>query len=208
VSAGNKEIDMGENKKKDNSKQKITANRRNSMHSTGPKTETGKLWSRMNAMKHGIFASELKVSNRDKPEFDLLHRTLRAQLKPASTLQQIGFERVVCGAWRWKLAIRLETKRWTLEPQDGREFQDGAHPARLPTNWYGASVRDLNGALRFLADVRQDVEANGWIHAERWKDPVYPDPWTWLLRIADPVGSDGILRRSRPHCSCRRTRKI
>jgi hypothetical protein len=161
-------------KSKGTSQKKIEANRKNSERSTGPKTETGKLRSRMNAMKHGIFVCELKVSDKEKPEFDLVQRPLLAQLKPASILQQVAFERVVCSAWRCKLAIRLETKRWTvyLDPQEGQEFQDEAPLGKVPTNWYGARIRDLNTALRFLAEMREDVATNGWIHAEGWKDRV------------------------------------
>jgi hypothetical protein len=77
-------------------------------------------------------------------------------------------------AWGCKLARRLETKRLRvhLEPEEGQELQDEAPSGNVSTNWYGASNRDLASALRFLAELRQDVEANGWINAEQWKGQV------------------------------------
>ena len=159
------------------SQNKIKANRKNSTRSTGPKSEAGKLRSRTNALKHGIFVSELRVSDDEKPEFALLHRALDNQLGPASPLQQIGFERVVWASWRWKLAIRLEMT--TLNPGLENEQLQNDAPAEsavstnaVSTKWYGATNRDRRAALGFLSALRQDIKTNGWVHADTWKEPV------------------------------------
>src|SRR5580704_18162373 len=102
----NKETDVKTNKKEGISQKKIQANQKNAMHGTGPTSEAGKLLSRMNALKHGIFARELKVSDEEKPEYELLYRALYVDLAPNSILQQIGFERVAWLGWRWKLTLR------------------------------------------------------------------------------------------------------
>jgi len=154
---------------------KIKANRKNSERSTGPKTEAGKLRARMNALKHGIFARELKVSDEEKPEYELLYRALYVDLAPNSILQQIGFERVVWFCWRWKLTLRLEMKQLKarLEFNENEQPQtDAPTESVLPTSWYGASNGELRAGLTFLSSLLQDVEANGWIHADDWKDRV------------------------------------
>ena len=45
-------------KKRPVSPRKLEANRRNALKSTGPKTPTGKAYSRRNALKHGLFIQD------------------------------------------------------------------------------------------------------------------------------------------------------
>ncbi len=40
------------------SQRKVESNRCNAQKSTGPKTARGKTWSRLNALKHGVLASQ------------------------------------------------------------------------------------------------------------------------------------------------------
>jgi len=171
----NKETDVKTNKKEGISQKKIQANQKNAMHGTGPTSEAGKLLSRMNALKHGIFARELKVSDEEKPEYELLYRALYVDLAPNSILQQIGFERVAWFCWRWKLTLRLEMKQLKarLEFNENEQPQtDAPTESVLPTSWYGASNGELRAGLTFLSSLLQDVEANGRIHADDWKDRV------------------------------------
>src|ERR1700731_2881518 len=44
------------------SEKKTKANRRNALKSTGPRTARGKSWSRLNALKHGILASQAVIT--------------------------------------------------------------------------------------------------------------------------------------------------
>ena len=44
------------------SPRKAASNRRNAAKSTGPRTARGKAWSRLNAMKHGILASQAVIA--------------------------------------------------------------------------------------------------------------------------------------------------
>jgi hypothetical protein len=170
----NKKSAVKKTEKTKASRKKIAANRRNSKRSTGPRTKTGKLWSRMNALKHGIFASELKVSDLEKPEFELLHRSLNNDLAPATPLQQIGFERVVVSFWRWRRTLRLETKELNAHLEFNQDEQPRADqpPDSVLPGWYGAGNRDLHAGLALLSDLSQDVRANGWAHANKWRDPV------------------------------------
>jgi hypothetical protein len=64
----------------------IAANRANALKSTGPKTVAGRNASRMNALKHGIFSSEILVRGRyfqeNPEEFAQLHQSLRDAYNP------------------------------------------------------------------------------------------------------------------------------
>ena len=54
----------------------IRANRENAQRSTGPRTEASKQTTRLNALKHGLAATLLVLSDEDATKFD----ALRAQL--------------------------------------------------------------------------------------------------------------------------------
>ena len=92
-------------------KKNTDANRKNAEKSTGPTSEEGKAQSARNALKHGIFAKELFLSDEEKPEFEELNNALRGQFNPATPMQEIAFGRVVCSCWRCRLATRLEMSR-------------------------------------------------------------------------------------------------
>jgi hypothetical protein len=145
------------------------------VRSTGPKTEEGKRWSRINAFKHGLFASALHVTDLEKPEFDHLRQALYIQLLPDSIVLQIGFERVVVASWRLKLLLRIEQKAFKacLEVEENEQPQsDVSMESGLPTRWYGTSTKDFRQAMAYLSSLLQEVEANGLLHAGDWKEPV------------------------------------
>ena len=70
------------------SEAKIEANRRNSLKSTGPKTERGKERSRLNALKHGMTAKQLVVRGEDFGDFARFGVELRAALAPGDALEE------------------------------------------------------------------------------------------------------------------------
>ena len=78
--------------------EQLAANRQNAQHSTGPRTHAGKAASRYNALQHGILAQALIPSclepYESRAEFDALHQDLRADLQPASTLEDLLVERI------------------------------------------------------------------------------------------------------------------
>jgi len=70
---------------------RAAANRRNAQLSTGPRTEEGKNRSRRNALKHGVLAYALLITEgegaEDRAEFDELLGGLRRDLAPVGTLE-------------------------------------------------------------------------------------------------------------------------
>lgn len=65
---------------------KIEANRKNALKSTGPKTPTGKVAVRWNAIKHGLLAKEVVIPAGDgkesKAAFKNLLSSLRDDIQP------------------------------------------------------------------------------------------------------------------------------
>jgi hypothetical protein len=183
------------------SAKKIAANQNNANYSRGARTKAGKERSRMNAKTHGIFVKELLIPDKDKPQFVALQSSFRDQLKPASTLQNIAFERILAACWRYKLATRLEMKRLgnhlaSTENAPLPESQSQTAAQEVMGNRYTSSSADLRNAEKLLVEVGQDVAKNGWIHKEQWRDRLtnaFGTECFNLLTAWDPVSVDAIL---------------
>ena len=91
---------------------KLEANRRNALLSTGPKTEAGKKNSRRNALKHGVLASALLITQgegaEDAAEFGEFLRDLQEDLQPVGAVEEMFVERIAVCCWRQKRALRCE----------------------------------------------------------------------------------------------------
>ena len=180
---------------------KIRANRNNAEKSTGPTSDAGKAQSARNGLKHGIFAKELFLSDEEKPEFEELNNALRSQFKPATAMQEIGFGLVVCACWRCRLATRLEMNRIKkysdLDLAEGRTAES-TPKTRMPSRWYGSSRSELRAARRCFAELRDEVEANGFHRYEEWKSRLITacgnqDFYDSLLRLKTEAKTDEIL---------------
>jgi hypothetical protein len=83
----------GGSKKRTTSPEKIAANRRNFLKSTGPKTAAGKANVSKNAIKHGFFAKHLIIQDRDgkedPAEFEQLRAAIREDCQPEGALEEI-----------------------------------------------------------------------------------------------------------------------
>jgi hypothetical protein len=78
------------------------ANRANALSSTGPKSETGKSVSRMNACKHGLTAETIIIDGENPEEFNHLHAQLEKEFKPPPGLESDLVERLAVYIWRMR----------------------------------------------------------------------------------------------------------
>jgi hypothetical protein len=115
----------------------------------------------------------LKVDER--LEFEALRVAVQSQLEPATVMQWIAFERVLCCIVRIRLALRREMRRLDRDPdvlmQQDRSLDDGAEKAG-PPHWYGSGRAELQAATRMLARLRREIETNNFHHPEEWKEPL------------------------------------
>jgi hypothetical protein len=178
---------------------KRRANKRNSTNGGGPKTEAGKRRVRLNALKEGLFAHELIVKENEKPEYAALQTALGKQYAPSTAMQQIGFERILCCAWRVKLSLRMEMRRLNahLDLQTQQDpLAEGVEEKAEAPRWYGFGRAELRAATRMLLALRADIQANGWIHREQWKeslDKTFGSELYDLLTNWSPASIDDIL---------------
>ena len=93
---------------KNRSAKQQAASRANGAQGHGPVTAQGKERSSANALKHGLFASELHIPGEEHDNFEAFRQGLAAELKPNTDLLWIFFDDIVSLRWRMKLALRLE----------------------------------------------------------------------------------------------------
>jgi len=90
------------------SRAQIEANRRNATHSTGPKTQHGKLIARSNALKHGFLSQNLFLKDESPKEFKQLMEEMHEALCPEGILEEMLVEKIVSAYWRKRRLIQAE----------------------------------------------------------------------------------------------------
>jgi hypothetical protein len=93
------------------SDRKITANRANASHSTGPKSSAGKAKSRLNALKHGLRAEQVVIPGEDPRAFEAECAAWSADWQPKSHTRAILVERAAATSWRLRRCVRIEGMR-------------------------------------------------------------------------------------------------
>jgi hypothetical protein len=84
---------------------KLAANRANARKSTGPRTHRGKCAVRLNALRHGIYASPkffrtyIAGAREDVALYDWIYSQVSAVLRPRDRKRWAGAERVSRGTW-------------------------------------------------------------------------------------------------------------
>src|SRR5215467_10618233 len=92
------------------SSKKIEANRRNAQLSTGPRSETGKAVSRLNATKHGLLSREVTRGDyqEDGEEYARLLDELTEQFQPEGIAEALEVQKIALAYWRKARAVRCE----------------------------------------------------------------------------------------------------
>ena len=96
----------------------IQANKKNSVQSTGPKSEEGKQAVANNAIKHGLFSKQLILNTENESDYLLLLEELQTELKPVGALEQSLVERISVSLWRQTRLVRSETAQINLNNKE------------------------------------------------------------------------------------------
>ena len=148
---------------------KTESNRKNSLKSTGPRTPRGKYHSRCNAVKHGFYSKELRISDSEAPEYKEMRTGLAADLEPCTTVQWIAFDIVAVCCWRCKLALRLENRLFANliqdKPEEDNHSKDSDGPPVM-ARWYGHSRTDIKAGIRSLEFAIKEFELIGYFKEE------------------------------------------
>jgi hypothetical protein len=86
----------------------IEANRKNSLKSTGPITDSGKAVIAKNAIKHGLCTSDAVIGTENLDDFNLHADLIIEELVPVGPMETILTQRIVTLSWRLKRAERIQ----------------------------------------------------------------------------------------------------
>src|SRR5437868_583125 len=101
----------------------IEANRRNSLKSTGPKTEAGKQASRCNAVRHGLTAETVIGALEDAEDYKAFEAAIIEDYDAQSAVERELVLRLASLLWRLRRATTIETGLFEIQTQNLREFR-------------------------------------------------------------------------------------
>jgi hypothetical protein len=115
------------------SAKKTESNRLNASRSTGPRTASGKSWSRRNALKHGILASQAVITTSEgsagRKAFEQLVEGLAQDFAPVGTFEQVLVQQIAACFWRQRRLLMFEN-RAAFRSRDDRTFRKMNDPQR------------------------------------------------------------------------------
>jgi len=99
------------------------ANRRNSLKSTGPKTEAGKKASRCNAVRHGLTAETVIGALEDAEDYKAFEAAITADYDAQSAVERELVLRLASLLWRLRRATTIETGLFEIQADHLVEFR-------------------------------------------------------------------------------------
>jgi hypothetical protein len=105
------------------SSKQIEANRRNSLKSTGPKTEAGKQASRCNAVRHGLMAETVIGALEDAEDYIAFEASINADYDAQSAVERELVLRLASLLWRLRRATTIETGLFEIQADHLSDFR-------------------------------------------------------------------------------------
>jgi len=106
------------------SPRRLAARRANAKKCTGPRTPEGKTAVRLNALKHGFFASDVVNPLLDGParaeEFNSILDALLEDFQPQSARERLLVDEVAACCWRIRRLLRYECRESWVDDDDYR----------------------------------------------------------------------------------------
>ena len=99
------------------------ANRRNSLKSTGPKTEAGKQVSRCNAVRHGLSAETVISQLEDAEDYKAFELAITADYDAQSAVERELVLRLASLLWRLRRTTTIETGLFEIQADHLSEFR-------------------------------------------------------------------------------------
>jgi hypothetical protein len=97
--------------------QRLEANRRNALRSTGPRTEDGKQRSRVNAVRHGLTAETVVVSLEDVEDYKAFEATIVADYEAETAVARELVLRLASLLWRLRRANAIEADLFEIQAE-------------------------------------------------------------------------------------------
>src|SRR5262249_7024710 len=101
----------------------IEANRRNSLKSTGPKTEAGQGTSRRNALRHGLTAETVIGALEDAEDYKAFEAAITADYDAQSAVERELVLRLASVLWRLRRATTMEAGLFDIQAEHLRDYR-------------------------------------------------------------------------------------
>ena len=109
----------------------IESNRRNALRSTGPKTETGKLRSSKNAVRHGLTAETVIEPLEDPEDYKAFELAITADYDAETVVERELVLRLASLLWRLRRSTSIETGLLQIQSEVLREHR--TRPTQTPS---------------------------------------------------------------------------
>ena len=119
---------------------RVLSSRANGARSRGPITPAGKHASSLNAVRHGLLANCVVLSNECRENFDILLNQHIERYSPIDDVELGVIEEMVAAFWRLRRAWAIETR---------------LHEDAMAANEYGDELGRITGAFTDLASSPQ-----------------------------------------------------
>ena len=103
--------------------QRLEANRRNALRSTGPRTEDGKQRSRVNALRHGLTAETVVGSLEDAEDYKAFEAAIIADYEAETAVARELVLRLASLLWRLRRANAIEADLFEIQAEALRQRQ-------------------------------------------------------------------------------------
>src|SRR6266849_6570093 len=125
-------------------------NRANAAHSTGPKTEAGKMRSSLSAYRHGLTGQTIILPAEDLDAYQDVTRTFFNDYKPVGTLEKHLVQFLADTAWRLHRVLALENNLIALGFDEHSNSISTEHPEAHAEFVTAEAMREETRALAVL----------------------------------------------------------
>ena len=136
---------------------KITANRANATHSTGP-LDTSR--TRFNGVAHGMTSKQTVIPGESQETYDKFAAGMRKDLRPSSAIENVLADRVIAAAWRLQRSTRVESSFLTNRIDAYLEKHPGQDPDAALANLFidPAEAARMRLFMRYQTAVQREYD--------------------------------------------------
>ncbi len=130
-------------------------NRENAAHSTGPRSEPGKLASSRNSLQHGLASGQIIIPGEDPSQFEALLNDLLAEHQPSTSTEELLVREMAQSYWLTQRALRLQNECFN---RDGVDEKRLSLFLRYQTTHERAFHKALNTLLKLQKQHARDFK--------------------------------------------------
>jgi len=164
------------------------ANRRNAAKSTGPRTTEGKDASRLNALKHGVYANAPVIMGESRDHYEALSRSHFERFNPATPEEHTLVAILVRNAWLLERFSNVETDLWNSRLEHLATYEeDNLHALGDTAGFHSSRLRDLQRRIDSAdRSYRRNLELLMMLQSQRTQTVTAPNGFVPPKPVARP----------------------